>query len=260
MKIMGILNVAPDSFSDGGRFSTVSAALLRARQMVEEGADIIDVGGESTRPGAIPPSLQEELDRVIPVIDSLRRELPTVISVDTSHPVVMQHALNAGANFLNDVRALQVPGCIEVAVKARVPVCLMHMQGKPASMQEAPCYQNVVLEVMDFLSKKIKVCLEAGIMPHNIVIDPGFGFGKTLFHNIQLFRELASFKQLGYPILVGFSRKRMVGEILGASVENRLVGSLTLAILAVKAGVSILRVHDVKETVEATKVLSAIEG
>lgn len=259
-KVMGILNVTPDSFSDGGRFITIPSALLRAHQMVEEGADIIDVGGESTRPRATPPSLQEELDRVIPIIEALKREVPVQISVDTSRPIVMQEALKAGASLINDVRALQIPKSVEVAAKAGALVILMHMQGEPSKMQDAPTYQNVVLEVMEFLSERIKACLEAGILPHNIIIDPGFGFGKTLSHNIQLLRELASFKKLGYPILVGLSRKRIIGEILDVPVEKRLVGSLTLAILALKAGVSILRVHDVRETVEAVKMLSVVGG
>lgn len=257
--VMGILNVTPDSFSDGGRFNTLDTALSRARQMAAEGVDIVDIGGESTRPGAATVSVQEELDRVIPVIEALHHALPVVISVDTSQPAVMRAAVDAGAGFINDVRALQIPGALEAAAQLKVPVCLMHMQGEPAAMQIAPHYQNVISEVIDFLSKRIQVCLGAGISPRHINVDPGIGFGKTLLHNLALIKNLPKLCELGYPVMIGASRKRMIGEILDVPVEKRLVGSLTLAILAAQAGASLLRVHDVKETVEAMKILSAVK-
>lgn len=256
--IMGILNVTPDSFWDGGRFNTKAAALTQARAMCEAGATLIDVGGESTRPGAKSVTLQEELDRVIPMIEMLSHEIPAVISVDTSQPMVMQEAINAGARFINDVRALQIPGGLEIVSQARVPVCLMHMQGNPHTMQEAPFYQDVIQEVKRFLLSRIDACLQAGILPENIVIDPGFGFGKTLRHNLTLLRNLTYFKTLGYPILVGLSRKRMIGEILNVPVEKRMVGSLVLTILAILEGASMVRVHDVQETGEALRILRVL--
>lgn len=256
--VMGILNVTPDSFWDGGRFNTKKTALAHARALFEAGAALIDVGGESTRPGAKSVSLQEELDRVIPIVETLSREIPAVISIDTSHPTVMREAISAGARFINDVRACQIPGSLEVVSQARVPVCLMHMQGNPDTMQAAPSYQDVIQEVQDFLYLRIDACLKAGIFPENIVIDPGFGFGKTLAHNLALLRNLSHYKTLGYPILVGLSRKRMIGELLNIPVEKRMVGSLTLAIFALLQGASIVRVHDAQETVEAVRILRVL--
>lgn len=256
--VMGVLNVTPDSFSDGGRYQAVGDALHQADQMLRDGADIIDVGGESTRPGAAPVSLQQELDRVIPVIESLARELACSISIDSSKPGVMQAAVEAGANMINDVLALRADGAVETAVKLKVPVCLMHMQGEPRNMQAAPAYKNVVAEVSRFLRERVQVCLSAGMDAGLIVLDPGFGFGKTLDHNLDLLRKLDSIAGLGYPVLAGVSRKSMIGQLLDRDAGERLPGSLALAILARQRGASILRVHDVAPTVDALRVLEVV--
>ncbi len=258
--VMGVLNVTPDSFSDGGRHAELEAALAHARAMVAAGADIIDVGGESTRPGAEPVPLQEELDRVIPVLERLRAELDVVLSVDTSKPAVMQAALDSGAGLLNDVNGLRAPGATEVAASGTAAICVMHMQGQPRSMQERPQYADVVAEVTEFLVGQAEALRALGVAGERIVLDPGFGFGKTLEHNLALFRSLPRLAALGYPLLVGVSRKSMIGALLGdRPVADRLVGSVTAALLAARAGARILRVHDVRETVDALAVQRALE-
>ncbi len=259
-QVMGILNVTPDSFSDGGVFFARDAALHRAQEMYRAGAAIIDVGGESTRPGASPVELQQELDRVIPVIEALHAELPVVISIDTSKAEVMRAAVRAGAGMINDVCALRQPGALQAAAEAAVPVCLMHMQGEPRTMQRAPRYRDVVGEVSTFLQERATACREAGITPGRVLIDPGFGFGKSLQHNLQLLRGLPQLAALGYPLLVGLSRKSMLGKLLGERpVEGRLHGSVAAATLAAWLGASIVRVHDVAPTVDALKVAAALQ-
>lgn len=256
--VMGILNVTPDSFSDGGRFVSAPAALRQARRMYAEGAAIIDVGGESTRPGAALVSVTRELDRVLPVIEAIRAELPVLISIDTSKPEVMRAAIAAGADMVNDIRALRAEGAIHVVREASVSACLMHMQGEPKTMQVAPTYGDVVREVRDFLVERVEVCEAQGIARDRLVIDPGFGFGKTLEHNLCLLSELGQLVALGLPVLVGVSRKSMIGALLGKSVGERLYGSLALAVWAGLNGAAILRVHDVGPTVEALKVVAAV--
>lgn len=257
--VMGVLNITPDSFSDGGRFDRPDVALGRARQMVEDGAGIIDVGGESTRPGAQPVSEQEELDRVMPVIQALVRELDTPVSVDTSSPVVMRQAAAAGAALINDVRALRRPGALQAAAETGLPVCLMHMQGSPDTMQRRPGYGDVVTEVREFLEARIHACEAAGIPRQRLLADPGFGFGKSLEHNLVLLRELTALGSLGVPLLVGMSRKSMIDKLLGRPVDERLAGSLALALLAVQRGAAVIRVHDVRETVDILRVRQAVE-
>ncbi len=257
-RVMGVLNITPDSFSDGGKFLSVDAALRRARQMIGEGADIIDVGGESTRPGAAAVAEQEELDRVIPVIRGLAEKIPVPLSIDTSKPRVMGEAVAAGAGLINDVKALRAPGALRAASEAKVPVCLMHMQGEPRSMQTAPRYEDVTREVNDFLRERIAACMEAGIAADRLLVDPGLGFGKTLEHNITLMRNLRLFAELGVPVLVGISRKSMLGTLLDAPVDQRLYGGLAAAVLAVARGARLIRTHDVKPTVDALKVAGAL--
>jgi len=232
--------------------------LAHARQMVSDGATLIDVGGESTRPGAAPVSIEEELERVIPVIHAIRAKLPVVISLDSSKPEVMREAVAAGAGLINDVRALQAPGAVDTAAQLGVPVCLMHMQGEPGTMQAAPYYRDVVEEVSRFLQERVACCTAAGIPLDNIILDPGFGFGKTLEHNLCLLHKLPVLAELGFPLLVGVSRKSMVGAVLNLPVEQRLSGSIALAGLAVWLGASIIRAHDVKATVEAVRVCAAV--
>ncbi|MBZ2169015.1 MULTISPECIES: dihydropteroate synthase [Marinobacter] len=256
--VMGVLNVTPDSFSDGGRFNRPDAALVRARQMVSEGAGFIDVGGESTRPGAAPVSVQEEMDRVCPVVEKIASELDAVVSVDTSSPEVMTEAVRLGAGLLNDVRALRRDGALDAAARAGVPVCLMHIQGEPDTMQLRPEYRNVRREVSAFLTERVRAAELAGVKPENIVLDPGFGFGKTLDHNLQLLAALEQFHLLGHPLLVGMSRKSMLGAITGREVGERLSASLAAATISAMKGVSIVRVHDVRETVDAVKVVTAM--
>ena len=258
-QVMGILNVTPDSFSDGGRFIGREQAVAHARAMVAEGAAIIDVGGESTRPGAAAVSLQEELDRVLPVIEALRAELPVIVSVDTSKPEVMHAAVAAGAGLINDVRALREPRALETAAAAKVPVCLMHMQGEPRSMQQAPTYTDVVAEVRDFLLERAAACQAAGIPAQQVLLDPGFGFGKTLDHNLRLLKHLPVLVGEGYPVLVGLSRKSMLGALLGLPVEQRARPSATLGALAAWLGARVLRVHDVAETVQALQLCRAVQ-
>jgi dihydropteroate synthase len=255
---MGILNVTPDSFSDGGYFVAVDDARRQAERMLEDGASIIDIGGESTRPGAAAVSVSEELDRVIPTIEALRDTTALPISVDTSKPQVMRAAVAAGATMINDVLALQEPGSLEAAVELAVPVCLMHMQGRPRTMQENPQYDAVASDVTAFLRARAEQCIEAGVAADNIVVDPGFGFGKTHAHNVEMLTNLRQLSALGYPVLVGLSRKSTLGEITGREVLDRLPGSIAAAVVAVMHGAQIVRVHDVRETVDALKVVSAV--
>lgn len=262
--VMGVVNVTPDSFSDGGQFRDVAAAVDHGLRMVEEGAAIIDVGGESTRPGANLVSVEEEIRRVVPVVEKLRAQTDAVISVDTSKPQVMRAAAEAGAGLINDVRALTERGALEVAAATQCAVCVMHMQGDPRSMQLAPHYVDVVNEVNAFLNERVEACRAAGIAADRIVIDPGFGFGKTLEHNLQLLRQL---RDLGspasgsdWPIMVGLSRKSMVGRLTGRPSGERVYGSIALAVMAVINGARIVRVHDVGATVDALKTVAAVEG
>ncbi len=259
-RVMGILNVTPDSFSDAGRFWSRPAALGRAQAMVEAGADLIDVGGESTRPGAPPVNLAEELARVIPVVTALAESLAVPISVDTWKPEVMREAVAAGAGLINDVCALRAPGALETAARLGVPVCLMHMLGEPGTMQSAPSYGDAVAEVRDFLAGRVDACIRAGIPRERLLIDPGFGFGKTLAHNLALLAHLEVFTDLGVPVLVGLSRKSMVGALTGRATGERLAASLTAALLAVQRGALVLRVHDVAETRDALLVWEAVRG
>ncbi len=256
---MGILNVTPDSFSDGGRYSQVDVALEHARVMLAEGADIIDVGGESTRPGAEAVSVADELQRVLPTVTALVNELGAIVSVDTSKPEVMEAAIGAGAAMINDVQALGAPGALEIVATAEVFVCLMHMQGLPRTMQANPQYQNVVNAIIGFLGKRANDCIAAGIPAHRIIIDPGFGFGKSLIHNYTLMRNLGRLTELGYYVLAGMSRKSMIGALLDTPAEKRLIGSVVLAALAAERGAAILRVHDVGETVEAMRLVQAVQ-
>jgi dihydropteroate synthase len=258
--VMGVLNVTPDSFSDGGRYLGVADALEQASRMVGEGADILDIGGESTRPGASAVSAAEELERIIPVIERLRVEFDVPISVDTSKAEVMRAAVLAGATMINDVCALQSPGSMDVAAELAVPVCLMHMLGEPRTMQDAPEYADVVDDVCQFLQNRIDACLAAGISRARVIVDPGFGFGKTLAHNLALLRNLDRIAALGYPVLAGLSRKSMLGQILDRPVDKRLYGGLAMAILARQKGAAIIRVHDVAETVDALRVLAAVSA
>lgn len=257
-QVMGILNITPDSFFDGGRYLEVAAAVDQAARMVEEGADILDVGGESTRPGARVVSAEEEIERVVPVLAALHDRFPVTLAVDTSKPEVMTAALASGATFLNDTRALRIPGALEIAAASSARICLMHLQGEPSTMQENPHYGDVVAEVKTFLMERVSVCEAAGISRQRLVIDPGFGFGKLLIHNQLLLHHLPIIAELGLPILVGLSRKSMIGAILNLPTERRLYGSLALAVIAAWRGASIFRVHDVGPTVEALKIFHAI--
>jgi dihydropteroate synthase len=259
-KVMGILNVTPDSFSDGGAFDMLENGLVQAALMLFEGADIIDIGGESTRPGAQAVSVQQELDRVIPVIESISQRFDTIISIDTSKAQVMTEAVNAGASMINDVRALRENGALDAAVAAKVPVCLMHMQGQPGMMQQAPCYDDVIKDVMLFLQQRISVCCEAGLAESQIIVDPGFGFGKSLEHNYQILARLEKFHQLKVPVLAGMSRKSMIGNLLQRKIDERLAGNIAAATVAAQKGAQIIRVHDVKETVDAVKMAEIVNA
>lgn len=259
-QVMGILNVTPDSFSDGGRFTRRDAALRHAAQMVAAGATFIDVGGESTRPGARQVSPTEELERVAPVVEAIARDLDVVISVDTSTPAVMREVARLGAGLINDVRSLQRDGALDAAAATGLPVCLMHMLGEPADMQDDPRYENVTAEVRQFLAARMDACEAAGIARERIILDPGFGFAKTVEHNLSLFKNLQQLEALGRPLLVGVSRKSMIGKVLGREVDGRLYGSLALAALAVAKGASIIRVHDVAETVDVVRMIAAVEN
>jgi dihydropteroate synthase len=256
---MGILNITPDSFSDGGRYLSVDKAVDHALQMIAAGADILDIGGESTRPGALPVSVAEELDRVVAAVEAIRRETPIAISIDTSKPDVMRAAAAAGASMINDVRALRADGALDAAVGLGLPVCLMHMQGEPATMQSDPRYADVVSEVLEFLCSRAQRCVESGMPRDQIIIDPGFGFGKTLQHNLRLLHELPRFVATGYRVLVGLSRKSVVRALLGSPDSDLVAGSVTLALYAARLGAHIVRVHDVRQTVEALRLQSALE-
>jgi dihydropteroate synthase len=257
---MGVVNVTPDSFSDGGRFGSTEHAVAHALKMVEEGARIIDVGGESTRPGAAAVDAREEIARVLPVIEALRPRTQAILSVDTSKPEVMRAVLAAGADFINDVRALSVPGALEAVAESHCGICLMHLQGEPATMQREPRYTDVVGEVRAFLLARVAACRAAGIAPDRILIDPGFGFGKTLEHNLQLLRELPQLTATGLPVLVGLSRKSTVAALIGQAGGERLYGSLALAALAVWQGARVVRAHDVAATLDAVRAASAARG
>lgn len=257
---MGVLNVTPDSFSDGGRFNSANDAVEHALRMHAEGAAIIDIGGESTRPHAGEVSSEQELERVVPVIEALRGRIGAVISVDTSKPRVMREAVAAGADMINDVYALRLPGALEAAAELGAGLCLMHMQGTPRTMQANPTYDNVVAEVRDFLKERVAACLAAGIPGSALMVDPGFGFGKTLAHNLELLRGLRGLGELGLPVLAGLSRKSFVGRITGGDIDNRAFGSVAFALCAVREGASIIRVHDVKGTADALEVWQAVYG
>ncbi|GGY74183.1 dihydropteroate synthase [Cellvibrio zantedeschiae] len=264
-KIMGILNITPDSFSDGGNYfqdghASLDLVLKRAEQMLEEGADILDVGGESTRPGAATVSEQEELERVIPVVQALVERLGALVSVDTSTASVIRESAQMGAGIINDVRALTRDGALSAAAKTGLPICLMHMQGQPQTMQNAPSYQDVVAEVSGFLQERIAACSAAGITKERILVDPGFGFGKTLAHNLALLARLPELAVLGAPILVGLSRKSLLGQLLNRGVDERLPGSLALALAAVERGAAIIRVHDVAATKDVLRVYQEIKN
>ena len=258
--VMGILNVTPDSFSDGGRFALLDAALRHAQSMVRAGATLIDVGGESTRPGAPVVSPQEELDRVAPVVERISRELDVIISVDTSAPIVMTEVARLGAGLINDVRSLRREGALQAASATGLPVCLMHMLGEPGDMQDNPQYTDLMGEVSTFLADRMAECAAVGIVPERIVLDPGFGFAKTLQHNLSLFKHMDDLLVLGRPLLVGVSRKSMIGQALNRPVAERLYGGLALAALAMTKGARILRVHDVAETVDVVRMIAAVES
>ncbi|MGX2967796.1 dihydropteroate synthase [Ursidibacter sp. B-7004-1] len=257
-KIMGILNFTPDSFSDSGKFFTLDKALYQVEKMLNDGADIIDIGGESTRPNAPIVDLADELERVVPVVEAVRQRFDCLISVDSSKAEVFRQAAKVGADILNDIRALQEPNALETAAQLGLPVCLMHMQGTPQNMQQNPEYDDVVEEVADFLNQRIFACLTAGIPQNHIILDVGFGFGKTVQHNYQLLKHLNAFVQSGYPVLAGLSRKSMIGNVLNKPVEQRTVGSVAGALLAVQNGAKIVRVHDVAETADALKIWTAM--
>lgn len=260
-QVMGVLNVTPDSFSDGGQFIDPKAALQQVAAMVEAGVDWVDVGGESTRPGAQAVGIDEELERVIPVIQAIKQRHPTLnISIDTSKPEVMEAAVMAGARMINDVNALQADGAIEVAIKHDVMVCLMHKQGSPQTMQDQPEYDDVVQQVLDFFEQRVEDCLAHGMDADRIILDPGIGFGKTLRHNLQLIQNTATFKQMGFPLLLGVSRKSMFEDLLGRPVEQRLPGSLAVVQFAYLQGADYFRVHDVAATVDVLKTSLALIG
>ncbi len=256
-RIMGIVNVTPDSFSDGGQHPDPEAAIAHALKLVDEGADLLDIGGESTRPGAEPVELQVELDRVIPVLERLVKEVSVPVAVDTSKPEVMRAAIAAGAHMINDVNALRAEGAPEAVAASSVALCLMHMQGAPRSMQDAPEYDDVVADVHRFLAERIFACEMSGIAKRRLLVDPGFGFGKRLEHNYRLLRQLAKFADLGVPVLAGLSRKSMIGAVTGRAVDQRVVGSAVAAVLAAEQGALLLRVHDVAATAEALAVWQA---
>lgn len=258
--IMGVLNVTPDSFSDGGRFFSPDKAIDQALQMHRDGAAIIDIGGESTRPGADDVPLEQELDRVIPIIESVGSRIDALISIDTSKPRVMREAAAAGAGLINDVCALRAEGALEAACELGAGICLMHMQGTPRTMQANPAYDDVVADVRSFLDQRVRACIQAGIDRSRLVVDPGFGFGKTLDHNLELLRGLRSLGGLGLPVLAGLSRKSFVGRITGTEMDERIYGSVAFALAAVREGASIVRVHDVKATSDALKVWEAVYG
>ena len=257
--VMGILNVTPDSFSDGGRYTSLELALLRAHEMVSAGASIIDIGGESTRPGAATVGAQQELDRVAPLVERIAAECDVIISVDTSTPAVIRESARLGAGLINDVRSLQRDGALDAAAATHLPVCLMHMRGEPQTMQDEPYYNDVAVDVAGFLQERIDACVTAGIAVERIVLDPGFGFAKNTQHNYELFKRLPELLSLQRPLLVGVSRKSMIGNILQQPVDRRLYGSLALAVMALERGAKILRVHDVVATMDALKIFNAVQ-
>lgn len=262
-QVMGVINTTPDSFSDGGSLYQGAAldidlAMARARDMVADGAGILDIGGESTRPGAAPVSQAQEMDRVLPLVERISRELEVVISVDTSSPLLMTAAAAAGAGMLNDVRALRREGALPAAASTDLPICLMHMQGEPGTMQSAPAYRDVVVEVRDFLAQRVAACEAGGIDRSRLLLDPGFGFGKSVAHNLQLLQGLPALAQLGLPVLVGLSRKSLIGKLLGRDLQERLPASLALAVLAVERGARIIRTHDVAATADAVAMCVAL--
>ena len=256
--VMGILNVTPDSFSDGGRFVGRDAAVRQAEVMAADGAQIIDIGGESTRPGAADVPEQEELDRVIPVIEAVVATVDTAVSIDTSKPAVMHAAAAAGASMINDIRALREDGALQAAVALQLPVCLMHMLGEPRTMQQRPEYGDVVADVRDFLRQRVRACVAAGLPEDSIIVDPGFGFGKTPRHNVELLSNLRQLRSIGRPILAGLSRKSTLGELTGRDVEDRMPASIAAAVIAVIEGAAFVRAHDVRETVDALRVVAAV--
>jgi dihydropteroate synthase len=256
--VMGVLNVTPDSFSDGGRYRDLASAVRRARELVAEGAAILDVGGESTRPGATPPTVDEELRRVVPVVRAIATELDVVVSVDTSRAEVVEAAVEAGATMINDVRGLRDEATLAAAARARVAVCVMHMQGEPATMQDNPRYDDVVAEVRRYLAERVAACRAAGIGVDALAVDPGFGFGKALEHNLALLESLEAFTTLGASLLVGLSRKAMIGTLTGRPPHDRLAGSVALAAIAASRGAAIVRAHDVAATLDAVKIGAAL--
>lgn len=257
-QVMGIVNMTPDSFSDGGNYNNLDDAMRRVDSMIQSGATFIDVGGESTRPGAAEVSVEEELDRVIPLVEKIARYFDVWISVDTSKPQVMTESAKAGAHLINDIRALTEPGAIEAAAKTQLPVCIMHMQGDPKTMQNAPHYQqDIYQEVDQFFTQHINRCVNAGIEREKIILDPGFGFGKTLQHNYRLLAKLNNFHHFGLPLLVGMSRKSMIGQVLNVAPQERMIGSVSCAVIATMQGAQIIRVHDVKETFDALRIVQA---
>jgi dihydropteroate synthase len=253
--VMGILNVTPDSFSDGGKYASFKSALYQAEKMIEDGADIIDIGGESTRPGASAISEKDEVDRVIPLLCAIKEKFAVNVSIDTSKAEVMRQAIDHGADMINDVRALQNEGCLAVLAESNLPICLMHMQGLPKTMQNNPSYEDVISDIKRFFIERINACEQYGIERARLILDPGFGFGKTLEQNYQLLAQLAQFNDLGLPLLSGTSRKSMIGDLLSRNVDDRLAGSIATAIIAAQQKANIIRVHDVKETFDALKIL-----
>lgn len=259
--IMGVLNITPDSFSDGGQYLTIDKAITRAQLMIDQGADMIDIGGESSRPNASQVSIDEEASRVIPVIEALSKLINVPISIDTSKAKIMQLAIQAGASMINDVRALQSKSSLEIAASTAKDVCLMHMQGNPKTMQNNPIYTDVIDEIKHFFEQRIEACINAGMSQNKIILDPGFGFGKTLNHNLEILRRLDEFKSFGLKILVGISRKSMIGSMLNnRNTDGRTIGSVTAAIIASQNGANIVRVHDILETKDAFKVLQSVAG
>ncbi|MEZ8632767.1 dihydropteroate synthase [Vibrio lentus] len=258
--VMGILNVTPDSFSDGGQFNSLEKALQQAERMIKAGVSIIDIGGESTRPGAPEVTLEDELSRVIPAIKAIRANFDVWISIDTSKAEVMRQAVEAGADLINDVRALQEPGALEAAAQAQVPVCLMHMKGQPRTMQANPSYDDVFTDVEDFLKERVEACESVGIPKERLILDPGFGFGKTIEHNYHLLAHLEKFHTLGLPILAGISRKSMIFKLLDKAPADCMVGSVTCATIAAMKGAQIIRVHDVEDTLEAMKIIEVMNN
>jgi len=257
-QIMGILNVTPDSFSDGGKFTQLDAAMYQVEQMIIDGAKIIDIGGESTRPGASDVSEEDEISRVIPILKAIKQRFGVIVSIDTSKANVMAEAITNGAGLINDVRALQNDGCLTVLAQCDLPVCIMHMQGLPRTMQVSPYYQNLIDDIKAFFQKRIEDCEQAGIEKQRIILDPGFGFGKSLEQNYQLLAQFSDFNSFDMPLLAGLSRKSMIGNLLNRDVDKRLAGSLTTAVLAAQQGAKIIRVHDVKETMDALKIINAV--